>query len=204
MEMKGERLLPADRATAWRLLNDIETLKQCVPGCESMTAGPDGSYDVAMTVAIGPVKARFKGKMSLADVEPPTRYRLVFEGQSAQAGFARGQSRVELEAVSPTETRLRYTATAQIGGKLAQIGSRLIDAAAAATAERFFEAFAQRLAAQAPVQEAAGPAGSALLPGSGGSAARSGAAAAPAPPSRFGFWRWLRWFLRHLFARSAG
>lgn len=199
MEMKGERLLPADRATAWRLLNDIETLKQCVPGCESMTPGPDGAYDVVMTVAVGPVKARFKGKMSLADVEPPTRYRLVFEGQSAQAGFARGQSRVELETISPQETRLRYSATAQIGGKLAQIGSRLIDAAAAATADRFFEAFAARLAAAAQPQEGTTP-GAAVPDGSAGAAAPG----MRAPPSRFGFWRWLGSLLRHLFARRAG
>ncbi len=191
MEMKGERLLPADRATAWRLLNDPETLKQCLPGCESMTATGDGSYEVAMTAAVGPVKARFKGKMSLADVEPPERYRLVFEGQSAQAGFARGQARVALETVSPLETRLLYAATAQIGGKLAQIGSRLIDAAAAATAERFFEAFALQLTAatQAPGAAAAGAAG---------------AAPAPAPPAQPGFWRWLRSLLRHLFTRRAG
>jgi len=182
MEMKGERLLPADRATAWRLLNDSETLKQCVPGCESMTATGDGSYDVAMTAAVGPVKARFKGKMSLADIEPPSRYRLIFEGQSAQAGFARGQARVELEAVSPQETRLRYAATAQVGGKLAQIGSRLIDAAAAATADRFFEAFAAQLAATA------------RAPG-------AGPGPAPAAPARFGFWRWLVSLLRHLLAR---
>lgn len=199
MEMKGERLLPADRATAWRLLNDMETLKQCVPGCESMTPLPDGSYDVVMTAAVGPVKARFKGKMSLADVEPPTRYRLVFEGQSAQAGFARGQSRVELEAVSPQETRLLYAATAQIGGKLAQIGSRLIDAAAAATADRFFEAFATRLAAVARPPEGAAT-GAAVSPESAGSAAPR----TSAPPSRFGFWRWLGSLLRHLFARRAG
>jgi carbon monoxide dehydrogenase subunit G len=186
MEMKGERLLPADRATAWRLLNDPETLKQCLPGCESMTATADGSYDVAMTAAIGPVKARFKGKMSLADVEPPTRYRLVFEGQSAQAGFARGQASVELETVSPQETRLRYAATAQIGGKLAQIGSRLVDAAAAATADRFFEAFAARLTAAAgrPGAPEAGP-------------------APPAAGARFGFWRWLVSLIRHLLARSS-
>ncbi|HVC29779.1 MAG TPA: carbon monoxide dehydrogenase subunit G [Steroidobacteraceae bacterium] len=184
--MKGERLLPADRDSAWRLLNDPETLKQCVPGCESMTAAADGSYDVAMTAAVGPVKARFKGRMSLADVEPPSRYRLVFEGQSAQAGFARGQARVELEALSAHETRLHYTATAQIGGKLAQIGSRLIDAAAAATADRFFEAFAAQLAATTQEPGAAAP-----------------GAAAPAPPVRFGFWRWLSALLRHLFARPA-
>jgi carbon monoxide dehydrogenase subunit G len=186
MEMKGERLLPADRATAWRLLNDSQTLKQCLPGCESMTPTGDGSYDVAMTAAVGPVKARFKGKMSLTDVEPPSRYRLIFEGQSAQAGFARGEARVELEAVSPQETRLRYAATAQIGGKLAQIGSRLVDAAAAATADRFFAAFAAQLTAAAPPPA---PAGSGAAP------------VGPAPAARFGFWRWLASLLRHLFAR---
>jgi carbon monoxide dehydrogenase subunit G len=190
MEMKGERLLPADRATAWRLLNDSETLKRCVPGCESMTALPDGSYDVAMTAAVGPVKARFKGKMSLADAEPPSRYRLIFEGQSAQAGFARGQASVELEALSAQETRLLYAATAQIGGKLAQIGSRLVDAAAAATADRFFEAFAAQLAAAAPVPP----------PAAGASGPAAVAASASVAPARFGFWRWLIALLRHLLA----
>lgn len=192
MEMKGERLLPADRETAWRLLNDSETLKQCLPGCESMTATADGGYDVAMTAAVGPVKARFKGKMSLADIEPPSRYRLIFEGQSAQAGFARGQARVELDAVAPHETRLRYAATAQIGGKLAQIGSRLVDAAAAATADRFFAAFAAQLAAAAPP------------PATGEAGPAASGASAPAAPARFGFWSWLVSLLRHLFSRPRG
>ena len=143
MEMKGERLLPGDRATAWRLLNDGETLKRCLPGCESLTATAPETYDVVMSAAVGPVKARFKGKMSLADIEPPLRYRLKFDGQSAQAGFARGEARVELEEVSAHETRLRYAATAQIGGKLAQIGSRLIDATARKMADDFFARFAE-------------------------------------------------------------
>ncbi|MGH8296307.1 MAG: CoxG family protein [Steroidobacteraceae bacterium] len=180
--MKGERLLPADRATAWRLLNDPETLKRCLPGCETMTAAADGSYDVVMTAAFGPVKARFKGRMSLADVEPPSRYRLVFDSQSAQAGFARGQARVELEALSSRETRLRYAATAQIGGKLAQIGSRLIDAAAGATADRFFAAFAGQLAAAPPAQAAPAP----------------GTAAPAEQPAHFGFWRRLGSLMRRL------
>lgn len=208
MEMKGERLLPADRATAWRLLNDSETLKRCVPGCESMTATAEGSYDVAMTAAIGPVKARFKGKMLLADIEPPSRYRLIFEGQSAQAGFARGQARVELEAVSSQETRLHYAATAQIGGKLAQIGSRLVDAAAAATADRFFEAFAAQLAATAPQPAAslsASASASASVPGAGSAAPAPPAPAPPASvaPAPFGVWRWMVAFVRHLLARPA-
>ena len=84
MELKGERQLPADRATAWALLNDSEVLKLCVPGCESMTANGTSSYDILMTTAIGPVRARFKGKLSLTDIEAPRRYRLLFEGQSGQ------------------------------------------------------------------------------------------------------------------------
>ena len=181
MELKGERQLPADRATAWALLNDSEVLKLCVPGCDSMTANGTSSYDILMTTAIGPVRARFKGKLSLTDIEAPRRYRLLFEGQSGQVGFARGEAKVELQEVSPRETKLIYAATAQIGGKLAQVGARLIDAAAAATADKFFECFAAQLSARAS------PAG----------AAETAAKPAAARP---GFWRWLTSFLRHLFA----
>lgn len=183
MELKGERRLPAGRETAWALLNDREVLERCIPGCESMTASDADTYEVVMTAAIGPVKARFKGKLSLRDIEAPSRYRLLFEGQSAQAGFARGEARVELEELSVRETRLRYSATAQIGGKLAQIGARLIDAAAAATAERFFAAFAGQLSARTTA---------------GGAAT----AAAAAPAAGFGFWSWLKSFLRHLRSRQ--
>jgi carbon monoxide dehydrogenase subunit G len=192
MDMKGERLLPSDRATAWRLLNDSEVLKQCVPGCESMTASGESSYDVVMNSAIGPVKARFKGKLSLTDIEAPTRYRLLFDGQSSQAGFARGEAKVELQEVSPRETRLVYSATAQIGGKLAQMGARLIDAAAAATADKFFECFAAQLAARST------PVSTATAEGAG--AAAEQAEPKPAAPAHFGFWSWLRSFFRHLFA----
>lgn len=182
MELKGERVLPAARASAWALLNDAEVLRQCVPGCESMTGSGENSYDVAMTAAIGPVKARFKGKLSLTDIEAPSRYRLLFEGQSAQAGFARGEARVELEELSARETRLLYSATAQIGGKLAQVGARLIDAAAGATAEKFFQSFAAQLVART-------------------TAGGAGTAAAAAPATHAGFLSWLRSFLRHLRSR---
>ncbi|MDE2262010.1 MAG: carbon monoxide dehydrogenase subunit G [Gammaproteobacteria bacterium] len=183
MEMKGERILPADRATVWSLLNDPQILRQCVPGCESLVATAEHSYDAVMTAAIGPVKARFKGKLSLADIEAPARYRLLFEGQSSQAGFARGEARIELQELAPEQTRLVYSATSQVGGKLAQIGGRLIDAAAAATADKFFEAFAGQLPARvSAVPEAAPP---------------------PAKAPSSGVWRWLLAFLRHLFARKA-
>ena len=191
MEMKGSRALPAGREVAWTLLNDAEVLRQCIPGCESLTSTGPNAYDVVMNAAVGPVKALFRGKLTLADIEPPTRYRLLFEGQSAQAGFARGEARVELEELSARETKLNYAATAQIGGKLAQIGARLIDAAAGATAERFFQAFAAQLAARS--------AGTVGTVGAGGAGAGESAPAA-APPS-FGFWAWLRSFLRHLFGR---
>jgi hypothetical protein len=189
--MKGERILPADRATVWSLLNDPQILRQCVPGCDSLIPTAEHAYDVAMTAAIGPVKARFKGKLSLADIEAPVRYRLLFEGQSSQAGFARGEARVELQELAPYQTRLAYTATSQIGGKLAQIGGRLIDAAAAATADKFFEAFAGCLPARA-----ADVPGSASLPD-------SASAVAPTVSSNpRGFGRWLLAFFRHLFARK--
>ena len=181
MELKGERVLPAGRAAAWALLNDSEVLKQCVPGCESMTESGANTYQVVMMAAIGPVRARFKGTLSLKDIEPPSRYRLLFEGQSPQAGFARGEARVELEELTARETRLVYTARAQIGGKLAQIGARLIDAAAAATADRFFLSFAAQLAARTT--------------GDGGNAAAAAPAASP------GFWGWLRSFLKHVWSR---
>jgi len=195
--MKGERILPAERATVWSLLNDPEILRQCVPGCESLVATAGHSYDVAMTAAVGPVRARFKGKLSLADMEAPVRYRLVFEGQSSQAGFARGEARVDLQELAPNQTKLVYSATAQIGGKLAQIGGRLIDAAAAATADKFFEAFAAQLSARMPAPT-----------GTPAETATNAAADATVPqptaqPRRSGFWQWLAAFFRYLFGRKS-
>jgi len=183
--MKGERILPADRATVWSMLNDPEILRRCVPGCESLIATGEHSYDAAMTAAVGPVRARFKGKLSLADIEAPSQYRLLFDGQSGQAGFARGEALIELQEVSSNQTKLAYSAKSQVGGKLAQIGGRLIDAAAAATADKFFEAFAGQLAARA-------------------SATIEVTAPPPAAVSRqSGFWHWVVVFFRHLFGRKA-
>lgn len=179
--MTGERQLAAGRAAVWALLNDSEVLKACVPGCESLVASGAHAYDVAMNVAIGPVKARFKGRMSMTDIDPPAAYRLRFDGQSAQAGFARGEARVRLEELGPESTKLVYAATAQVGGKLAQVGARLVDAAAAATADKFFQAFAAQIASRSAPAEAGGR--------------------APPPQARLGFWSWLLAFLRHLVRR---
>ena len=152
--MTGERMLPVDRATAWRALNDPQLLQRAIPGCESLTANAAGGYDLALTAAIGPVRARFKGSMQLADVVAPHSYTLRFEGQGGPAGFARGAAQVSLAEASAQQTSLRYRVSAQIGGRLAQVGSRLIDAAAGAMADQFFGSFSALLAAPAG---AAGP-----------------------------------------------
>jgi carbon monoxide dehydrogenase subunit G len=182
VELKGERLLAADRATAWAALNDTELLKNCVPGCETITATGENQFDIAMLAAVGPVKAKFKGKLALADIDAPNAYTMKFDASGGPTGFARGEARVTLTEVSAQQTRLVYVANAQVGGKLAQVGSRLIDAAAGATADKFFEAFGAQLAARAQ------PA--------------SAEAVAPAAPARIGFWSLLLAFFRRLFGRG--
>ena len=160
MEIKGERRLPVGRPVAWAMLNDIDVLRACIPGCDSITCAADGRYDVAMTASIGPVKAAFKGRIEIADVEAPRAYTLKFEGKSGAAGFARGEARVALAESGPRETTLAYTAAVHIGGKLAQIGSRVVDAAAGAMTEKFFAAFSAQVDARGatPVETPAPPA----------------------------------------------
>lgn len=145
MELTQTHLLPVPLQTAWDALNDPAVLQRCIPGCESITAAEGSAnpaYDIAMTAAVGPVKARFKGRMELADVAPPRSYTLHFDGQGGAAGFGKGSAQVQLTPEGPTVTRLSYTATAQVGGKLAQIGSRLVDGAARKLADEFFQRFA--------------------------------------------------------------
>jgi len=143
MEMKGSRVVPADVDTTWRALNDPEVLRECIPGCESIDRVSDTEYRVLMTARVGPVSAKFSGRLTLADIAAPRSYTLKFEGQGGAAGFANGSAKVEL---SPVEggTRIDYAVNAQVGGKLAQIGSRLIDGAAAKVADDFFARFVAR------------------------------------------------------------
>ena len=162
MELRGERLLAADRATAWAALNDTAMLKDCVPGCENITASGENQFDIAMTAAVGPVKARFKGRLALVDIDEPNAYTMKFEVSGGPTGFARGEARVTLAEVSPTQTKLTYLANAHVGGKLAQVGSRLIDAAAKKLADEFFSAFNARVAPAAA--EAAAPKPAAGVP----------------------------------------
>lgn len=154
MELKNQQTLPVGQAEAWAALNDTELLKACIPGCEAITPAGDNAYDVAMMAAVGPVKARFKGKLKLADLDPPNAYTLQFEGQGGPAGHGKGTARVRLEPVNPAETLLHYEVQASVGGKLAQIGSRLVDMAAQKMSNDFFENFTAQLKARHPQPEA--------------------------------------------------
>ena len=155
MEMNGSRTVPADIDTTWRALNDPEALKACIPGCESVERVSDNEYRLTMTARVGPVSARFTGRIVLADIVAPTSYTLSFEGQGGAAGFAKGEARVTLSANEPG-TRIDYQVKSQVGGKLAQIGSRLVDGAAAKVADDFFARFADRLGGPSPATVDAG------------------------------------------------
>jgi carbon monoxide dehydrogenase subunit G len=146
MEMKGEQLIPASQQAVWNGLNDPQVLRACVPGCESITPSGDNEYQVLMVARVGPVSAKFKGKLTLSDIKPPHSYAIAFEGQGGPAGFAKGGAKVALSTQGIT-TRLAYDVKASVGGKLAQIGSRLIDAAAKKVADDFFRNFSERMSA---------------------------------------------------------
>jgi uncharacterized protein len=140
MTMTGEVQLPASREAVWAKLNDPEVLKTCVPGCEQLDVLPNNEFQAVATVKVGPVKARWKGKVRLSDFDPPNSYRISGEGEGGVAGFAKGGALVSL-AEKDGGTLLSYNVEAQIGGKLAQLGQRLINSAAKKTADDFFERF---------------------------------------------------------------
>lgn len=146
MKLSGQRTIPAPVEKTWDALNDPEILKDCIKGCESLEeTGPD-EFMAALKVKIGPVNARFKGKLNLENVQPPSSYTIRFEGQGGIAGFGKGSADVSLTPQDDnTATLLAYESTAQVGGKIAQIGSRLVDSAASKIAEEFFTAFEERL-----------------------------------------------------------
>jgi carbon monoxide dehydrogenase subunit G len=147
MTMSGEYDLPAPRETVWQKLNDPEVLKACIPGCEELEVTGENEFRAVATTKIGPVKARFKGKVRLTDLDPPNGYKISGEGEGGVAGFAKGGATVTL-ADSETGTKLSYNVEAQIGGKLAQLGQRLVNGAAKKTADDFFERF--RVAVSTP------------------------------------------------------
>jgi hypothetical protein len=146
MEMTGEQLVPAPQQVVWNALNDPEMLKACVPGCESIDPIGENEYQVLMVARVGPVSAKFKGKLTLSDINPPNSYSIAFEGQGGAAGFAKGGASVRLSPEGQ-QTKLAYDTKANVGGKLAQIGSRLVDAAARKVADDFFKNFNKKVAA---------------------------------------------------------
>jgi len=160
MEMTGEQLIPVSQDKVWRGLNDPEMLKACIVGCESIEKVSDNEYKVSIVAAVGPVKAKFAGKLLLSDLNPPNSYSLSFEGSGGAAGFGKGGAQVALKTEG-SGTRLSYTAKASVGGKLAQVGSRLIDGVAKKMADDFFAAFNEKLAgaSSAPADEVTVPVG---------------------------------------------
>jgi uncharacterized protein len=168
MELKGEYRVPAPREHVWAMLNDPDVLRECIPGCESLEGGAAEGFAARVTTKVGPVKATFNGQVTLSNVKPPESYTISGEGKGGVAGFAKGGADVHL-APDGDATILTYTVNAQVGGKLAQLGSRLIDSTAKKLADQFFSSFAAKAGAPA---SAAGVT----------SAASVGAVGADAPP----------------------
>lgn len=141
MELEGSRTIAADRATVWARLNDAETLKACIPGCEELTGSPQDGFEAVVKQKVGPVKATFKGKVALSDIVEGESYRISGEGTGGVAGFAKGGANVSLGDADDGATELTYAVEAKVGGKIAQLGSRLIGGFARKMADQFFERF---------------------------------------------------------------
>lgn len=192
MEMQGSRHLAVTQQQAWDALNDPEVLKVCIPGCDKVEATGENQYAVGVAVRIGPVSAKFAGRIVLSDVQPPNSYTLVFDGQGGAAGFGKGTAEVRL--APPAEgagCELSYVAKAQVGGKIAQVGQRLVDGVAKSMAEDFFKRFDDEMQrrhprafeAEAAVEQAAAAQAAAAM---AAQAARPQAKASPVP-----WWVWL-------------
>ena len=140
MDMQGTRQLAVNQQQAWDALNNPEVLKVCIPGCDRIDLGEDHQFLIGMAVKVGPVSAKFSGKISLLDMNPPASYTLNFEGQGGVAGFGKGTAQVKL-IPNDQGCELQYIVNAQVGGKIAQLGQRLIDGAAKSLSEDFFKKF---------------------------------------------------------------
>jgi carbon monoxide dehydrogenase subunit G len=143
LTMNGDVLLPADRATVWKMLNDVDVLRACIPGCETLDKTSDTEFNAVAKLKIGPVSARFKGSIALSDLDPPNGYRISGQGDGGISGFAKGGANVRLEDADGGQTKLIYDVDAQVGGKIAQLGGRLITSVAKKNADEFFANFAK-------------------------------------------------------------
>ncbi len=153
MDMTGERRIPAPRARVWEALNNPDVLKASLPGCEVLEKEADDKLKAVLAVKIGPISARFTGKVQLQDLDPPNSYRIEGEGQGGVAGFAKGGANVRLADDGPAATLLSYDVKAQVGGKIAQLGARLIDASAKQMADAFFDNFSNAVASAEPAAD---------------------------------------------------
>ncbi len=147
MTMQGEVDLPASKDVVWAKLNDPEVLKACIPGCQSLEKTSDTSFEAVAKIKVGPVSASFKGKVNLTDLDPPNGYKISGEGEGGVAGFAKGGATVKLSDADGGGTKLGYDVEAQIGGKLAQLGGRLVNGVAKNMADKFFDSFAKAVSA---------------------------------------------------------
>lgn len=183
MDMQGSRPLAITQQQAWDALNDPEVLKLCIPGCDKVEPTGENQYAVGMAVKIGPVSAKFSGKITLSDIVPPQSYTIGFDGQGGVAGFGKGKAQVNLQ---PSEggCELSYTVNAQVGGKIAQLGQRLIDGAAKGMAEDFFKRFDDEMQRRHPAPAVA--AGEAV-------AQPAASEAAPVAPGTGGVPVWVWW-----------
>ncbi len=154
MDMQGSRQLAITQQQAWEALNDPEILKACIPGCDKVEPTGENQYAIGMAVKIGPVSAKFAGKITLADIVAPESYSINFEGQGGAAGFGKGNSAVKL-LPNADGCELQYTVHASVGGKIAQLGQRLIDGVAKSMAEDFFKRFDEAMQAAHPAAYAA-------------------------------------------------
>ncbi|MCL4764964.1 MAG: carbon monoxide dehydrogenase subunit G [Hyphomicrobiaceae bacterium] len=165
MILEGEWLIPIDRRTVWRALNDPEMLRVCIPGCQSLEKHSDTEFASSIKAAVGPVNATFHAKIGLTDIDPDRGYTIVGEGKGGAAGFARGKAKVDLED-DGEGTRLSYRAEVNIGGKLAQVGSRLIQGTARKLSEQFFRCLTEELSAGSGKPTPEQPAATAAAPSS--------------------------------------
>lgn len=177
MDMQGSRQLAVTQQQAWEALNDPEVLKACIPGCESIEPSGDHAYQLVNAIKVGPVAARFKGTITLTDIQAPRSYTLNFNGNGGAAGFGKGDARVTL-VPKDEGCQLDYTANATVGGKIAQVGQRLVDGVAKSMANRFFQRFDEEMQRRHPAAAAV--------------SADTPASPAPAPGGFARFWQWLK------------
>lgn len=187
MEMQASRQLAVTQQQAWDALNDPAVLKACIPGCDKVEATGENAFAIGMALKIGPVSAKFKGNITLSDINPPASYKLSFEGQGGPAGFGKGSAAVVLTP-NAQGCELAYTVQASVGGKVAQLGQRLIDGAAKSMAEDFFKRFDEEMQKQHPEVYAARDAAAASA-AEGGAAAATATATSPASPGA-PIWVW--------------